>query len=381
MIFFALLAGPLALGITHRLPHELAGVETPVPDPVLSWPAWRDGTFQRDFANWYARNHGLRGQLVRTANQLEFSLFRQITRKGENHIVLTKDGGLAEESYILTQFALDALPDEQLDAFATRLRSLQDFLQAHGVSFLFLITPSKCSIYPEFIPDEYRVYGIPAQLARPTPGAFPDGPPDPLAGSSNYRRLVPLLARHGVHTLDAHQMTRDLKATEACRVFPKGGTHWNSYVALLVTQELLRRAETLSPGKHFPTLHIDSIDISTEPYGTDGDLAKVANLWHPEAFYTPNPYPVVTGLVPYNATPPNFLLVGGSFSLQPLYWMTATGTVNPATDFYWYFYQKEIADLNREVLSRDCVILECNETAIPQQGFGFIEAVLEAGRP
>jgi hypothetical protein len=229
------------------------------------------------------------------------------------------------------------------------------------VRFLFFITPSKASIHPEFIPDALKAESRGQVRA-------------------NYERLVPRLARHGVRTLDAHALMVSLKETSGYPVFPKGGAHWNYTASFRVTQELISRIEALT-GKRMVRLKLDGVVWEKRRTGSDGDLARLANLWRPSTFYESNPYPIVEREASPDAVRPDVLLVGGSFLDLPFLWLKENGVLGEhgAHDFYFIENRKKGAGFAQEILGREVVILETNEAHIGSLGFGLIEAVLQSG--
>jgi hypothetical protein len=87
IVFSLCLALPLVqmtIGWPPDIP--LAGAESPVPPPTLAMGAWWNGTMQAEFDTWLAQRIGLRGVLVRTANQIQFSLFRELAKRGGTQV-------------------------------------------------------------------------------------------------------------------------------------------------------------------------------------------------------------------------------------------------------------------------------------------------------
>jgi hypothetical protein len=358
-----LLAAPPILTVFRPLERRLGGTERPAPFPEARLNSWFEGNFQTDFEKWLQQVYYLRKPLVRTANQIDFSLFSEIPFKESHQIILGKENTLYQAPYIDAHFGRDVLPESQLAEFAAGLGRLQNHLEGHGVRFLFFITPSKASIEPDFIPDHLTVRS--------------KGP-----ARTNYEMLRPLLDRHGVHTLDGHALTASLKKVSGYPVFPKGGVHWNHYASFRVTQELVTKLEALL-GRKMINLKLEGVTWERRSTGSDVDLARLANLWRPSVFYTSNPYPKVLREIPPEAVRPSVLLVGGSFLDLPVHWLRENGVLREDTDYDFYLKKNKgrIEDLRREVLTRDAVILETNEAAIGFRGHGLIEALAPAGDP
>lgn len=353
-VFVLFLAAPAVATFLRPSTRKLGGVERAAEFPALSARAWLGGEFQKGFEEWYLQAFIVRKYLVRTANQINYSFFSEITWKESSQIILGKERTLYQANYIAAYNGDDALPEEKIEAFAAGLRRLQNHLEGKDIRFLFFLTPSKASILPEFIPEPTKAR--PRALLR-----------------ANYERLLPRLVQHGVHTLDGHALMVSLKETSGYPVFPKGGAHWNYYASFRVTQELISRVESLL-GKKMVFLKLDGVRWETQGFGFDGDLARLANLWRPSVFYGSSPYPVVRREVPPEAVRPNVLLVGGSFLELPVLWLKENGVLGEGGEHDWYFRRKA-ADVDRGLLGRDVVILETNEAHIWNLGFGFIEAV------
>ncbi len=355
-VFTGILLAP-AFGIVfpHHSRQTLDGVEQAAPFPVFSVRGWFDGTYQKGFEDWYGQVFGFREYLVRTANQVNFSLFSEITYKEGSRLILGKDNHLFQAPVIDAYTGRDLLPEGKCEEFARGLKALQDRLQARGIAFLFFLTPGKASICPEVLPEGVK----------------------PGPGRRNYDALVPLLKRQGVNTLDGRAFMASLKETCGYPVFPRGGAHWNHYASLRVTQELISRMEGLW-GRPMVRLKIEGCEMAAKAVGSDRDLARLANVWRPSVFYGVNPYPVVGRESPPGAARPDALLVGGSFLDLPVHWLTRYGVIDERAKFDWYF-RGRAGDPDRDLEGRDIVILETNEASIGMLGYGFIEAVLARG--
>ena len=185
---------------------------------------------------------------------------------------------------------------------------------------------------------------------------------------------MPLLAKHGVETLDGRALALDLKKTEKLPMFPRSGFHWNYYSSFRATQALASRLEGLT-GKKLNHLKLDRVDLESKPRGTDGDLSFHAYLWWPSVFYRSYPYPVASKEPVPGAVVPNVLLIGDSFLTLPRHWLVDFGIASEASEHNWYF-QAKIEDPERGIFGRDVVILGMNEGLMGGRGYGLIETVL-----
>jgi len=259
--------------------------------------------------------------------------------------------------------------------WAVRLRKLQDFFEARGQMFLYVITPSKPARYPDVIPVGY---------------------PCPAPASDRARKLEVydrILARHGVKFVDTIPAMKDAEARYGVRVFPRGGIHWNDLGSALGAQMVIeginreRGAPLLSPLNF-------TVGISYDPQGTDRDLLDLMNLRFSDQHYpvprlTYYPVPLAGGCRTITIGQ-----VGGSFLWK----------LNDALDeiscppkiTHWFYWDRMRRDYpggsakgppidaearRRSLLDADLVMLEENEAAGPVSGHGkeMMEAISKLG--
>jgi hypothetical protein len=182
-----------------------------------------------------------------------------------------------------------------------------------------------------------------------------------------------------------------LKKSSPYPVYPPSGTHWSFYSACYFTLELISTLENLTK-QQMRKFKVDRIHITDKPYSSDKDLARLANilfetsLYGGEYFY---PQTSSSGSVE-NVSGPRMLFVGASY-LWTLFDYLEKHQVYSERDFYSYYKQqvtypaqtstpidKKNLDLRKEILTKDIVVIESNEHALSQLGFGFIEDALRA---
>lgn len=368
-ILFAL---PLVQMQYHLLPKlKLFGVETAASPPVLSFSAVKTGEYQKQFEIWFDQNFGLREYFVKTDNQIFYSVFRETPP--QSSISVGRKGYLYENDYIneYLNFIPPRTPAD-LEYEVKEMQALQQALNNRGVTFLLLISPSKASIYPEYIPQ--RMKAMQTNHLR------------------NYDMLIPLLDKYQINYVDGHQITQDNKETSGFEMFPQGGTHWNYLAAYYSAKQAVDRMEQLT-ARDMIDLELAAINVDEVPTGSDRDLAELLNLWHPPVSYTAV-HPQITTNPQGNEHRPSILIEGGSFS-NHLIDIIGTNQVFSTLDYYFYynyhnFYQDNsipqgIGYLNRvdwenEVFAHDIIIVEMNEQTINQFSKGFIhDALAHAG--
>ena len=370
VVFCLFLALPLFQMLTGFPPdYKLAGVETPAARPPLGLSAWWQGTLQSGFDTWLNQNIGGRGVLVRTANQLRYSLFRELPVRGGTQVRMGRDRVLYENAYLEAYNANGKRPGAELRDISASTRRLQDRLAADGVAFLLVIAPSKAEIYPEFLPPEADVAGRPGRR-------------------SNYENMVPLLQADGVNLIDAHELFLQWKAEPGTpMLFSKGGTHWNDYGAARVVAELMDRLRELTR-KELPAVVIDGAVTNRTIVGADNDLGELLNLWSCRSFAGPQIHPVVR-ILP-GRTDPDLLVIGDSFIFTLTNFMDQHRLYRQRDTYYYYNRQyaypqgkdfpldKQQLDLLAQVRGRDAVVVEVSEYWMPRIGFGFVRDLLKA---
>lgn len=377
IVFLALAMVIVTMGVKFQFlpPLPLSGVEVKQEFPKISLKTFWEGKWQADIERWLSSNLGLRALFVRLDNQMNYSIFDEIPLKYWPSIRLGKNKWLYETGYINTYNKLDAVPQATLEERVKSIKKLQTLLESKGIFFLFLISPSKAGIYPEYIKDKDLVYTA-------------------AALKTNYEKILPLLKQYQVHYLDGRQFLMTLKEKSPHPLFTKGGTHWNYYAAYYFTAELISSLEKMT-NKKMTKIHCNYIREDNMPLKDEADLANLTNMiftktfydiryYHPETFISENTK---------NVFRPKMLFIGDSFTEQIFYYLDKYN-VYSERDLYYYYAKhfrypggaeqpldpidKQSQNLSRRILSQDIVIIEASEAALPNIGFGFIEDSLKA---
>ena len=370
IVFSLLLALPLVQMGTGLPPdYPLAGVESTATPPAVGLSPWWNGTMQAEFDAWINQRIGLRGLLVRTANQANFSLFGELPRRSGTQVLLGRAGMLFEKVYVDAYNRSGRRPGWELRNISASVRRLQDRLAQDGLAFLLVIAPSKAEIYPEFLPASADVAGRPERR-------------------SNYQNFVKYLRADGVNLVDAHELFLEWKTEPgAPRLFSNGGTHWNEYGAARIVEEILRRLRELT-GKELPEVRIAGATTNRTIVGEDNDLGELANLWSGRPLAGPQMHPVAE--VQAGSHLPDLLFIGDSFVFTLTNFMDRLGLYRKRDTYYYYnrqyFYpeapnaalDKRQLDLLAELRGRDAVVIEVGEYWLPRVGFGFVRDLLKA---
>ncbi len=370
ILFSLCLALPLFQMATGVPPdYTLQGVETTVVRPAVTLDGWWSGTLQAEFDTWLNQRIGLRGFLVRTANQFNYTLFGELPVRRGTQVLMGREGFLFEKVYVDAYNQSGPRAEAELREVSAATRRLQDRLARDGIAFLLVIAPSKAEIYSEHLPPAADVAGRPAR-------------------QSHYQKLVPFLRDDGVHLVDAHDLFRQWKqAPGAPLLFGKGGTHWNEYGAARIVEQILDRLRILT-GKDLPAVRVTGAVTNRTIVGSDNDLAELLNLWSGRPLAGPQIHPVAE--VHAGTCLPDLLFIGDSFVFTLTNFMDRLGLYRKRDTYYYYnrhyFYpeapnlplDKRQLDLLEQVRGRDAIVIEVGEYWLPRIGFGFVRDLLRA---
>ena len=140
----------------------------------------------------------------------------------------------------------EPLTVKQLDWLRAMIQDQHEWLQSRGITYLFVIIPSKEAIYSEFLPAALTQVG--AQSPR--------------------EQLMDYLAGRGLPVLDLTPALRE--AAQRAPVFHKTDTHWNSYGSLVASRSILKALGL--PAESEQDFDPQTVTIP------GGDLARMLNL-------------------------------------------------------------------------------------------------------
>jgi hypothetical protein len=363
---------------------KLEGVESPLAPLSWSVAAWSDGSLAAALDVRVRRAIGFRPVSVRLVNQARLAWHDPRCTLDNGEVFIGKQNWLFGRPY-LDPYTNPArrLTDEDLRGFVRELRSLQDRLADRGTTFVLAISPSKCELYPEYLPDDVVEVRRRNDCRR------------------DYDAFVELLAEEGVRVVDGPAIFRRLKSTHGEHLFSRTGVHWSYHGCLLFWRELLAVVNAAS-GLGIPIPEIVAVERDRARHA-DHDLGKMVNAFVPPGGRPVMGYPVVRvdPLPPEQR--PGFLFVGSSFCWTLMDALYVSGSGRDVDLFYYNrthyrgpdgaaplepgarfprhrvcSLEAEAPDWRRALLEKDVVVLEMLEFMLPQKGWGFCGPALGA---
>lgn len=363
------LAVMAALGVSPLLrerlpmPEPLAGMQLPAERPPLTPAALWSGEYQKATEANAAASLPPRPTIVRAFNQAQWNTFGT-SDMASGTIVRGRKGALFEESYITAKCGL-LIPVklQRMPQFAQRLRRAQDWFEARGQRFVYVMAPVKTTWFPELIPPSYPCDGPKADTIYPTARQALDAA--------------------GVHWVDGRATLAAQRGKLGYEMFPRNGIHWNDLGVALTAGAFvdeLRRQGVAGPKLAW------TVETAPDEIGSDRDLASLLNLAHPpRAWKTPRVTPQTLG--PPGSGKLALTAVNDSFMDTLSLFLSRTELVSRARN-YGYVNLAPVeyrptavtaipADgLVQDLKTSDIVVLEAVETQTGGQlGLRFLEIV------
>jgi alginate O-acetyltransferase complex protein AlgJ len=183
---------------------------------VARWPT--------RFRRWFVENYALRRVLIRTEGRIVYSA---LNSSPSPTVMIGKDGWwyYRDDSALEDMISAAPMSGDLLESWRSVLEGNRRWLSGRGTGYLFMLTPDKHLIYPEFLKKG---------IARQNP--------------PRLEQLQTYLSAHGsVPVLDLEHVLRTARSIE--RVYHRTDTHWNNRgalaAALAINEWLTRvRADT-----------------------------------------------------------------------------------------------------------------------------------------
>jgi alginate O-acetyltransferase complex protein AlgJ len=228
VLFIAVLWIPLA-GMALDLDRDDPSDEnrTPAAWPALTWD-WRSFREMPEGLTRYFEDHfAFRQRLVRWQAAARLRAFGV---SSSDAVINGRDGWLfyADDGALDDYAEAPPFTDAELEVWRRTLQDTSDWLRAQGIPYLFVISPDKHVVYPEFMPRAIRPTAI-----------------------SRIDQLVEHLRRHStVRVLDLRPAL--LAGKEHERIYHRTDTHWNDRGAFIGYQQIVQALAPDVPGLRPP---------------------------------------------------------------------------------------------------------------------------------
>jgi alginate O-acetyltransferase complex protein AlgJ len=376
VIFLALVAAMVlapALGLLVRalqpssldglLETSLSGVTNPAPVPQVDLRSFLNSGTQSALEPWLVEKMGRPREIyLRLKNGFDYVLGRS------DVISIGRSRFLNGKSYV-SEWCLRADRKQTEGVVAPLVAaviSIQQTLQARHKPFVFMISPSKAAVMPEYLPSWC------AAADRPRP----------------YDLLLAELKSANIPVIDGHDIALRTKVTGGWLPFGRDGAHWNDIGQFDAVHALVTELER-QLGRPIGNVTISDVRIDRTPIGAEADAGLIANL--PFSLKPLSPHASFD--VADHQSTPSGLFVGTSFSWGPLQIMMGQ-RLFADSKFYYYFSSiyayrpgavvgqledaKAEADLARFLDRADFVVLEANEAELAIGHIGRFAAAIEA---
>lgn len=276
--------------VKFRTNHTLAGIVQQA-GPELSFESFRSYKYQTFVSRLVGEMSPIYKPAIRWKNQIYFSLFGM---SGTPSLVVGPGKQIYQTEYLKEFCARDpATFETKATAWVQQIRKMQDFFEARGKTFVYVVTPSKPAVYPEIVPYGYSC-----------PGGLADR-------GAKLRAWERILTAAGIHFVDAAKLVADARAAYPIPMFPRGGVHWNRLAASLGAQALTEEVNRFAGREILTPFRIDWRS-SYEPDASDRDVLDVLNLRFPDRRYEVADVIIRSG-ARESCRPARITEVGGSF--------------------------------------------------------------------
>lgn len=194
---------------------------------------------------------GFRNELININTKIQYEV---LGRRGNSRALFGKDGWIfyIDPNYgnNYADFMKQNLVDKQtVEKFVKELKTRADWCKQNGIQFIFVLTPNKHSVYPEFYPFD-----------RPE-------------GITRADQFVGELKKTDVNYI----FPRDLLVSKKgdLYLYYKTDTHWDDLGAFMVFNEIKKEVKSVLPKYSLPDY---SFDVKIKNIPGTGDLVPMLGL-------------------------------------------------------------------------------------------------------
>lgn len=206
-------------------------------------------SFPTEFDYWYSDHFPFRNVFLNTMMEFNIKVIKQSPIP--EFVVIGKDNWLYYATNEIGVFrGTSRFSDDELQKILDELKSRRLFIESHGAKMIFAISPTKYSIYPEYVPSNLiRVNKV-----------------------SRTDQLVKFLQGGGFPVTDLRKALLNNKSNDI-PLFFKGDNHWNLNGAFYAYEALIAEMQKLLPSVG-NSLSKSDYSITTIGVG-EGNLSKM----------------------------------------------------------------------------------------------------------
>lgn len=341
--------------VGFKVLYPLKGAYKEAPLPKFSYSSWQNMKFQHKFEKYIEDHIGLRPQIIKLTNQINYSLFRELNPQG---VVIGKENYLYELPYIATKAGRDYLGLDSLEKIANNIKYLEKELKKDSIELLVILAPDKVTFLPEYLPSKF--------VKRIN------------ADSTNYKVFSNLLIQDSISHIDFNPLFLSWKDTSSYPLFPKYGTHWSSYGWCLAADTIVKKMEKLS-SKKLNSISVKNIELSRKLRDTDYDIGECLNLLF-KLPCDPMAYPQLKFEKRHKK--PSILVFGDSYYVNIAKSTIPKGIFNTHDFLYYnkrvYGNEEKKINLPDDFKNYDYVIIEATTANIRMLCYGLFNTINKA---
>ena len=208
ILFFAVCAVPGVL-LLHQPEEDTSNAEK---RKLAELPDFYDenGNFNQnwssEFQSYVSDHFGFRKNLVSLDSHLKADLLHV---SAEEDVIIGKDGWLFYTPTVDNFIGRETISELGLQNIVHNLEMMQKFAEQQGSQFILAVVPNKNTVYPEYMPDNYRQF-------------------------SNHIFLNDILAeKNSVNTVQLEKILSETRRNTPELLYHKQDTHWNNMGALI----------------------------------------------------------------------------------------------------------------------------------------------------
>ena len=214
-----------------------------------------NGKYFSDLEMYFQDHFGFRDLLIEQVNKANYEIFQQATTPD---LIVGKEGWLYWHND-RSDYEKKHMTAREIDLVVSKLENFSKQLESQGIEFIFMISPNKATIYPEYMPGNIEKGGN--------------------QEFSNYELLDQKLKEHNlIHYIDLRPYL--LASKPQFLVYPKNDSHWTQMGTYSILPPIMDKfSEITGIGSELPALDFTQAVEYDKTVGGEGDLQKLQGIY------------------------------------------------------------------------------------------------------